>query len=273
MIHSILAFTLASPALAQDLELPVLSPRATVSQQIGTVEVTVDYSSPGKRDRTIWGDLVPYGELWRTGANAATTLETTGDLEVGGKEVPAGTYSVFTLPGEDTWTVILNQDPTASTGGYDESKDQARFEVKPVEGPDRERLTFLFSDTDADSATLQLEWAGVSVPIALEVDTKGRGEASIDRFVSGTSRALTQAARFRAEHGDVEGGLQLVEKALAVEETWYATWAKAELLKQQGEAKEAYKAAKQAMELGEAAGNGFFYKDRVEKALAEWPKR
>ncbi len=262
-----------APAHAQSLELPVLSPRASVSQQIGTLKVTVDYASPGKRDRAVWGELVPYGELWRSGANAATTFETTGDLTVGGKEVPAGKYSVFTIPGEEAWTVILNADVTANTGRYDEKNDVARFEVKPADGADRERLTFLFSDTDDDSASLDLVWAGKRVSIPIEVDTKGRGLASIDAFVSRAARSLADAAKFEAEHGDVEGALTLIDKSLAVEQTWFATWAKAELLHDAGQHKDAYKAAKQAMALGEAAGQGFFYKDRVEKALAEWPKK
>ena len=88
----------ATPALAQDLSLPALSPAAEVMQRVGVVDITVAYSSPAKRGRTIWGDLVPYDELWRTGANRATTFETTGDLTVDGKEVPAGKYAIFSIP-------------------------------------------------------------------------------------------------------------------------------------------------------------------------------
>lgn len=266
------AVLFAGPAFAQDLTLPAPSPRASVSQVIGTVEVTVDYASPGKRGRTVWGDLVPYGETWRTGANAATTLQTDGDLKVGGAEVPAGTYSVFTIPGEASWTVILNTDATASVGAYDQAKDQARFEVKPTAGAARERLTFLFSDTDTDSATLDLEWDGVRVAIPIEVDTVGLGNEAIDAYVSRSARRLADAGKFRAEHGDIDGGLALIAKSMAIEETWYAAWAKAEVLRQKGDARGAYAAAKRAKELGEAA-QSFFFRDRVDAALAEWPKR
>ena len=116
------ALFFASPALAQDLDLPALSPHAAVTQTIGVVEVTVDYSSPGKRERTIWGELVPYGEMWRTGANAPTTLETSGDIKVGGEDVPAGKYAVLTIPGEEEWTVILHTSPRARAGdNYDKA--------------------------------------------------------------------------------------------------------------------------------------------------------
>src|SRR5687767_4245982 len=99
------ALLLAVPSFAQGLELPAASPRAEVKQQVGVIEVTVNYASPGKKERNVWGELVPYDEMWRTGANMATTFETTGDLNVAGTEVPAGKYAVFTIPGKDEWTL------------------------------------------------------------------------------------------------------------------------------------------------------------------------
>lgn len=274
MITLLTALLTVSPASAQDLELPVLSPRASATQQIGTVTVTVDYASPGKRDRTVWGELVPYGELWRTGANGATTLETTGDLKIGGKDVKAGTYAIFSIPGEKEWTLIVNSNPNqGGTGSYDEKLDVVRVKATPSEGPDRERLTFVFADTDEDSASLDLEWAGVRVALPIEVDSAGRANASIDGYVGRVPRRLADAGRYKAEHGDIPGGLALIEQSITVKPTWYGHWQKALTLKDQGNAKDAYKAAQEAMKLGEAAGNGFFYKDRVEKALAEWPKK
>ena len=113
------SLALSVPASAQSLEMPALSPSAEVMQTVGVTEITVNYSSPGKRDRTVWGDLVSYGELWRTGANSATTFETSTDITVGGEAVPAGTYALFTIPGEETWTVILNKNADqGGTGQY-----------------------------------------------------------------------------------------------------------------------------------------------------------
>jgi hypothetical protein len=265
---------LALPAAAQELSLPDLSPRAEVMQTVGLVEVRVNYSSPGRRERTIWGELVPYDQLWRTGANAATTLETTGDLTIGGAAVPAGKYAVFTIPGKDKWTVILNKDPEqAGTGSYDQKLDQARFEVVPAEGPARERLTFVFADTDDDSTELDLEWAGVRVALPISAGTKEMVDASISEYASGTAGGLARAARYRSEHGDLPGALKLLDASLAIEEGWYNTWLKADVLHQQSDHKTAYKLAQRAQELGNAAGEGFFWKDRVEKALAEWKKK
>lgn len=265
---------LSAPASAQDLTLPSLSPRAEVMQQVGVVEVTVNYSSPGKRDREIWGELVPYGELWRTGANRATTLTTTGDLTVGGEALPAGRYALFTIPGEEEWTVILNKNPDqGGTGSYDEALDQLRFTAKPQKGPARERLTFLFSDTVDTGASLRLEWDGVRVALPIEVDTEVMVKEDITNYVSAASGRFANAARHLAGNEDYEGALELIEASIAIEETWFNTWLKAQFLHDQEEHKQAYKLAKVALSMGEEAGDGFFWKDRVETAVAEWPKR
>ena len=264
----------ASTASAIELELPVLSPRATVSQMVGTVKVTVDYASPGKRDRTVFGDLVPYGELWRTGANTATTLETTGDLRIAGKDVPAGKYALFSIPGEKTWTLIVNSNPNqGGTGSYDEKLDVARFEVPVTTAPDPERLTFVFSDTDLDSTRLDLEWAGVQVGMPIEVDSVGRATASIDDYTKGATRGMADGARYLGQNGKTAEGLALVEKSLAVSPTWFAMYVKAEILKEMKDNKGAYKALQEAKALGEKQALAGFYKGVIDDALASWPKK
>jgi hypothetical protein len=263
-----------SLAHGQELTLPVLSPRAEVKQQVGVVHVTVNYASPGKRERTVWGELVPYDKLWRTGANMATTLETTGPLVVGGTQVPAGKYSVFSIPGKDEWTLILNKDTDqGGTDDYDQAQDAVRVKAKPEQASERERLTFLFSDTTEQGTRLDLEWAGVRVSLPITVDTTGMVKTSIDTYITDTSDTLAGAARYRAEHGDVPGALALLDASLAVRESWYNTWLKADLLHQKEDHKAAYKLALRAQELGTAAGDEFFWKDRVEKAVAEWKKK
>ncbi|MEQ1565416.1 MAG: DUF2911 domain-containing protein [Myxococcota bacterium] len=259
---------------AQELELPALSPSAMVQQQVGVVELTVEYSSPGKRDRAVWGELVPYGEVWRTGANATTTFETTGDVTIGGAVVPAGKYGLFSIPGKDEWTVILSNVADGSPFAYDVKDDRVRVTVKPQEGPARERMTFVFSDTTETATSLDLEWAGVRVALPVTVDTPAMVNAAIGSYVEGAGGGLARAGRYKAEHGDLPGALKLLDASLAIEETWYNVWLKADALHQQADHKNAYKLATRAMELGTAAGDDeFFWKDRVEKALAEWKKK
>lgn len=267
------ALFLATPALAADLELPTLSPRAEVMQTVGVVEITVNYSSPGKRERTVWGEVVPYGTLWRTGANAATTFETTGDIKVGGKDVPAGTYSLLTIPGEESWTVILNGNPTASTGRYNEKEDVARIDVKAGKGAERERLTFLFDGTTDKATELQLVWDGVKVGIPVEVDTDAIVKANLESYVSDASGGLARAARHLGDTKDFDGALKLIDASLAIERTWYNVFLKADFLHNNGDHKQAKALAAEALELGNAAGDGFFWKERVEKANAEWPRK
>ncbi|MEQ1503566.1 MAG: DUF2911 domain-containing protein [Myxococcota bacterium] len=264
----------AGSAQAQELALPALSPAAQVMQHVGLVDLTVTYSSPGKRGRTIWGELVPYGEVWRTGANAATAFETTGDVTIGGTLVPAGKYAVFTIPGKDEWTLILNKG--AEQWGafeYDKTLDVVQVKVAPTAGPDRERMTFLFSDTDEDSTSLDLEWAGVHVSLPIAVETAGQVTKNIDTFVEDTRDGLATAARYKLEHEDYAGALKLIDTSLAVGTTWYNTWLKADILHHQDQHKAAYKLATEALALGTAAGDDFFWKDRVVKAVAEWKKK
>lgn len=263
---------LLTSAFAQELELPIASPAASVTQQVGTVTLTVDYFSPGKKDREIFGGLVPYGEMWRTGANGGTRLTFDGDITLGGKPVEAGSYMVFTTPEKDNWTVVLNKDLRARPWTHDASMDAVSFQVAPTEAPARERLTFLFSDADHDSASLDLWWDTTVVSIPIEVDTVGRAVDDIDAFVGDVAGGLADAARFHLQYGDAGEGLKLADQSLAIEEHWFAMFLKAELLKKQGNAKEAYATAKKAMKLGKGK-DGFFWEDRVQEALDTWPKK
>ena len=123
---AILAAT--TPALAQ-LELPRVSPKATVSQTVGLTDVTITYCRPSVRGRTIWGGLVPYDEVWRTGANEATTITFTDDVTIDGNKLPAGTYGLFTVPGKDEWTVVFNKG-AKQWGAYEYKQDQDALRIK-----------------------------------------------------------------------------------------------------------------------------------------------
>lgn len=260
-------------AYAADLALPTPSPAASVTQRVGVADLTVSYSSPGKKGREIWGNVVPYDELWRTGANAPTTFETSQDLTVAGTAVPAGKYSVFTIPGQDQWTFILNNDWAASTDEYSEKKNVVSVKLSPAKGPDRERMTFLFSDTTDDGTRLDLEWDGVRLSVPITVSTGALVNSSIDAYIDDAASDLARAARFQMEAGNLDRALTLIDRSVAVKETWFNVWLKADILHRKDQHKQAYALAQRAMELGKAAGDDFFYKPRVEKALAEWRKR
>ena len=166
----LLAFV-ASPALAQergnDEARP--SPNAMVSQTIGTTTATVGYSRPSVRDREIFGELVPFGAVWRTGANEATTITFSDDVMVEGEMLSAGTYGLFTIPTADSWTIIFNK--TSEQWGsmaYDEAQDALRVTVEPMtNAPMQEQFEIRFSNVTDASATMILHWDTVGVPVQI----------------------------------------------------------------------------------------------------------
>ncbi len=169
-----LTFSFATSASAQQVVsgLPRTSPPAEVSQQVGMTQVEVSYHRPSTRDRQIWGALVPYGQVWRAGANENTTIRFSHDVKIQGKELAAGTYGFHLLPQENSpWTAIFSHDARAwGSFSYDESRDALRVEVKPRETEAEEALSYRFNEFGADHATLALHWAGLAVPMKIEVD-------------------------------------------------------------------------------------------------------
>lgn len=166
---------LADSASAQDRgdEVPRLSPNAAVTQTIGITEVHVTYGRPSMRDRDIFGGLVPYGEVWRTGADEATTISFEHDVLIEGEPLDAGTYALFTVPEPDSWTLIFNED--ADQWGafeHDPEEDALRVDVTPESGVEREMFTILFENVDETSGDIVLHWADVRAPFNVEVDTR-----------------------------------------------------------------------------------------------------
>lgn len=163
-------------AQQRDGTLPRLSPNASTSFTVGVTNISVLYGAPSVRDRTIFGDLVPYGEVWRTGANEATAVTFSTDVIVEGQPLPAGTYGLFTVPGEATWSILFNLAPDQwGAYQYSEERDALRVDVTPERTDHRETLTFSFanysSNADRDGVDLVLHWENVRVPIRIETDT------------------------------------------------------------------------------------------------------
>ena len=269
LIAIVAALLIASPVYA-DLELPRPSPFAHVTQSIGLTDITVDYSSPGVGGRPIWGALVPYDKIWRTGANLATKITFTKDVLVGDKPVPAGSYAIFTIPGKTAWTVILNKNfNQGGTGGYKEELDVARIQVTPTVAPSRERLAFLFADFDNEAAQLQMEWEKLRISIPIKVKTQEQALAGIKALGESGWRQYANAARYLLEHKDYDGGLPLVEKSLVLKEDWLNVFTKAQLLAGKNRYKDALPLAEKAQALG-AKSENFFLAEDVKKALVEW---
>ncbi len=231
----------------QPMRLPQASPAATVKQTIGLNDVTITYSRPGVKSRKIWGGLVPYGAVWRTGANSATTIQFTEDVLVEGQPIPAGTYSLHTIPGEKEWTLILNKEANQwGSYSYDPAKDALRAKVTPVAGQPQEWMQFRFEDLTINSARAVLAWENLQVPFTIknQTDTNARVVAMLRESVAKAKPDEWQAY-YRAGNYLAQNRLYLddagawLDKAIAISPTPQTHYAKARLLDVQGKTREA----------------------------------
>lgn len=257
----------AQPAL----ELPQLSPKARVDQRVGVTDFSVEYSSPAAKGRKIWGDLVPYDKAWRAGANQSTKLTASRDFKLGTTPVKAGSYSVFMIPGEKSWTVILNADLNAGAN-HDPKKDIARATVTPARlAEPRERLAYIFSETKDDQTALDLEWETVRVRVPLSVDTRAHVNAGIDTAVGDAWQPHFMSANYLFSTGDVKRAQPLVEKSIQIKPTFRNEWLNAQILMKNGKKAQAKAAAARALKLGQG-NQGFeqFWKGEITKTVATW---
>ena len=240
----VLLLMTATAALTQPaIRVPDASPAATVGQTVGITDITISYHRPAVNKRTIWGGLVPYGVVWRAGANENTTISFSTPVKVEGQTVPAGTYGLFMIPGQSQWTVIFSK----FTGGsgaysYDQSEDAARVMVTPQAMSDsQERMAFVFDDVTTDAATLSLRWEKVRVPVRITVDVPTTVRALIrDTLRSGKhwdSNAWAAAARWELRNGDADTALQYANRAMDLGVTTTTLRTKAAVLEKKGDIK------------------------------------
>lgn len=283
MKNPVLAATLAAALLggaaplAAQFEPPTISQKGSVSQRVGVTEFTVSYSRPNVKGRVIWGELVPYDKPWRTGANRATTFSSTDDVEVEGKKLPAGTYSIVTIPGVDSWTVAFNRDLDLwFKTEYDEKKDALRVTVKPAALESLvETFTIVFRDVTPDGTQLTLNWEKLRVPVSLRVDTKGlvlaRGRAAIAAAKADDWETPLAVGRYFASEklGEPGEAMKDVERSVAVKKTWPNLAAKARILAAEGKTAEAVKLGEEAVALAKVSPEKP-NSTAFEKSLAEW---
>jgi hypothetical protein len=265
----------ARAAAGAELEMPRPSPFAKVVQDVGLTTITVDYSQPGVKNRKIWGGLVPYDKMWRTGANRATKVTFSRDVTFAGKPVPAGAYALFTIPTKGDWTVILSKraDQPGTAQNYKQEEDLLRVQLKPKAASFRERMTFLFSDSTDDKTSLDLEWEKLRLSIPIVADTDRQTVASINTVLGDTWRNYANAARYMLEtKKDYDTGLSYIDQSLSLKEDWFNLWIKAQLLAAKGSYKDAYPLAEKAYALGQKA-EVFFLEPDVKKALTDWKKK
>jgi len=269
-----LSLTVSANAQDRGALLPRVSPNASVTQTVGVTAVEVTYGRPATRDREIFGDLVPYGDVWRTGANEATVVDVSTPVTIGGETLAAGRYSLFTIPGENKWTIIFNE--TADQWGsynYDESKDVVRTTTTPVSGPEHELFTIAFEDVTDASATLMIQWADTHVPVEIAVDTpsiiaeKGdEATASADSWQT----PLRFAGYALQNNVMLDKAMSWTNASLDIEETFPGLSVKSRIHAAQGNYDEAVAVGEQAIAMAESMEEAPRGMDQLRSSLDEW---
>lgn len=270
------AALIALPAAAQ-LKLPAVSQHAVVSQTVGLTDITVTYSRPGVKGREIFGGLVPYGKVWRTGANTATQFAVTTDVMIEGKSLPAGTYSLHTIPGPNEWTVIFNKDAGQwGSFNYDEKKDALRVTIKPEKAAhSAEWMEFHFPKISTDSATLMLRWADVAIPIKIDTNTTANVLANAKTAVAGAKaddwQTPYRAGTFAFENGKMAEAKEWSDAAVKKSENLSTLWLRARIQQKEGHTAEAVKTAELALSKQTDKDNKDFVGE-VKKQMEGWKK-
>ncbi len=246
---------LFAQAPAVKIAFPDASPAATLKQRVGVTDVEISYNRPGMKGRTVFGGLVPYGEIWRTGANTATKLTFSTDVKLNGTAIPAGTYELFTIPGKTEWMIIIHKNMSQwGSYAYDQKNDVARFKVTPSTlGSAVETMAFGLSDVHNDSATLYISWEKTRVPMKLEVDVVGTLVPQIEAAMAAPEgkKPYFAAAMFYYENNlDLKKAAAWMDAAIAEQPNqMWMIYRKGLILAKAGDKAGALAAAQQSLDL------------------------
>lgn len=272
MLVCFIAFSLATQA---QIQTPSASSHAMMEQVVGLTTVKVDYSRPNMRGREVFGNLVPYGKIWRTGANATTKFTVDKPVVIADKELAKGTYSIYTIPGEDMWEVIFyTDDANPLLTEFEDSKVALRTMVETVDMPmDMETFTIVIDDVMTDSAILSILWANTIVPIKFNVLTDKEVLASIDQTLSGpASGDYFNAAVYYLNSGkDIDKAKTWMDKAMSMNKNprFWELRQQSLVLAKAGDKKAAIEAAKKSLAGAKEAGNADYIKMNTD-SLKEW---
>lgn len=267
-------------SLFGQLELPKKSPKASVSYTVGLTQVTVNYNSPAVRERTIWGDLVPYDQVWRAGANEATTVEFSTDVKFKKQILPKGKYSMFLIPkAEGKWTVIFNK--VADQWGaysYDEKQDALRAEVQVKDSKSSDdRLTYGVVDLNKGKGYIRFSWEKKRVYILFRSDVPGLVAQNITtaaEAAEGDKKWLVhaQAADYYLDNEQMDLAVGQIKISTDLSRHSRNSWIEAKVNAAAEDYKKAIESAKLALDLGQKADSRFYknYKDSIAEKIAEW---
>jgi hypothetical protein len=258
------AFTGLCLAQGFVLDLPRQSQRAVVGQRIGITDITINYHRPLIKDRKVWGDLVPYGQVWRAGANENTTITFTDPVTIEGKPLAAGTYGLHMIPNADEWTIIFSKNSTSwGAFTYKQDEDALRVNVKPQAAEMHNALTYDFDDVKPDSAVVELEWEKVAVPFKVAVDVHEIAEASMKKQLRGLGQYTWEgwdegATYLLTEKTDYEDALTYANKSIETEDRYDNEITKSKILLAMNRKDDAMTAQKRALDMATPLQVHFF---------------
>ena len=272
MLFSFIAISIGGNA---QIETPQPSPFAKVEQKVGLTDVVVEYSRPAMRGRTIFGDLVPYNKLWRTGANANTKITFSDNVTIDGKELDKGTYAIFTTPMEDKWEVSFYDD--ASNWGTPSKWDDAKVALKTTAEVSElpfnvESFTISIDDLSNDAATLNFMWANTSATLKFNVPTDTKAMASIEKVLNGPGAGdyFAAASYYHDQKKDLDKAYTWIQKATAANPDAFWIWRRQSLIEADlGKKDAAIATAKKSLAAAEKAGNQDYVKMNKD-SLKEW---
>ena len=273
-----LLLVFSSISFQAQIKTPQPSPTTKVEQKVGLTDVTLEYSRPSMRGRTIYGDLVPFNKKWRTGANANTKISFSTDVIIDGKDLKKGTYAMYTIPNKDSWEIIFYSD--AKNWGlpqeWDDSKIALKTSVKTTSlGFKMETFTMAFGDlADLKSAMLYIMWESTEVGIKIDVPTESIAMKSIEQIMAGPSANdyFGAASYYRKSGKDLNQALTWIDKAVKMNpDAYWMSRQKSLIQADLGDKKGAIATAKISLEVAEKAKNADYVKMNKE-SIAEWSK-
>ena len=265
------------PTTKLKITTPQPSPKATVEQRVGLTDVSVEYSRPGVRGRTIFGDLVPFGKTWRTGANSNTKVTFSSDVSIDGQTLNAGSYGLYTVPNENSWEIIFysESDNSGVPRDWDDTKIVAKTSVEVYSMPmNVETFTITFDDVSSTSAVIGLLWEKTYVGIKFEVPTDKLVSETIDAVMAASPEAgdyYNAAIYYRQQDIDIKKANEWMEKAMSLTEkpAFWQLRQQSLIYAKMGETEKAIAVAEKSLELSKEAGNEAYIKMNTQ-SLAEW---
>ena len=241
LLGASLLFAASAAAQTPALTLPQASPKASLTQTVGLTDISITYHRPAVNKRTVWGDLVPYGEVWRAGANQNTTISFSTPVTVNGKPLAAGTYGIHMIPTTGDWTIAFSNVSWAwGSFSYDEKEDALRVTAKPRPAEFQERLSYSFDDPTETSVDVALRWEKLAVPFTVEVDTPAVVVASLRKELRDLPRFGWQGWNGAAAYAmrnkvNLDEALTWADRSIAMQENFNNLRTKAGILEAKGE--------------------------------------